>query len=100
MERGGEGVIQTQWLQGGLTSEQLNVVHAGEGDLPFLLLLRLFPLAAQHGQLVELQGDDVVVVCSRRDINTLWELSVSTWTCTCTWVRSLDTQIQQLSLSA
>lgn len=47
-----------------LTSEQLDVVHAGYGDLLFLLLL--FLLTPQHRQLVEFQGDDVVVICSMR----------------------------------
>lgn len=47
-----------------LTSEQVDVVHAGYGDLLFLLLL--FVHTPQHRQLVEFQGDDVVVICSMR----------------------------------
>lgn len=85
---GEQQVSQRQASRASLTSEQLDVVHAGQGDL--LLLLRLFLLAAQHRQLVELQGDDVVVVCTvtetlRRYVRTFCSLSwvTSPWKSQC-----------------
>lgn len=86
---------QSQWQAGrqagsaGLTSEQLHVVHAGQGDLLFLLLC-LFLLTAQHRQLVELQGDDVVVICAMAETLTSYLrfffsffVAVYKYTCIC-----------------
>lgn len=48
-----------------LTSEQFNVIYTGYGYLLFFLLF-LFLFTPQHRQLVEFQGNDIVVICQLR----------------------------------
>lgn len=61
--------VATWWEEGKrvrvyLTSEQFNVIHTGYGYLLFLLFLFLF--TPQHRQLVQFQGNYIVVICELR----------------------------------
>lgn len=57
-----------EMTQGGFffTLKQVDVVNSGDGDLLLLLLFLRTPL---HCQLVQLQGDDVMVIYNSMDVS-------------------------------